>query len=156
MKWVLLFAALAVGDTRPATVHALLQLRSYTRADAEQAVAPAQTQNDARYEKLRGLTRISGKAPLHFFFAGDKVALVYASADFLTNLSAATIKRELGREGTRLASRAGKTSVQHVYPEMGFAYSETGGVCDFAEVFPPTTLADYQKRIYQAPGPFIK
>lgn len=56
----------------------------------------------------------------------------------------------------RLRSRAGKTSNQYVYPERGFAYSETGDTLDFVEVFAPMSLDAYRDKIYEDPGAFTK
>ena len=65
------------------------------------------------------------------------------------------MKKAAGGDGTRLRSRAAAW-IEYVYPESGFAYSETGGALDFVEVFAPMSLAAYRETIYEDPGAFTK
>src|SRR5262249_3340043 len=95
--------------------------------------------------------------PGHFYLRGDRIELLYIGNDeFLRTLTPAAIRQELGGDGTLLRSRAGKTSNQHVHPEKGFAWSETGGALDFVEVFRPMSLKDYREQIYEEVGKFTK
>ena len=146
---------------KPADVKSLQALRALRRGDilAQLQLAPGDVKNDVSYQKVKGVARLHNGAvyPAHFYVRGDELAVVYiGDHDFLSALSPAAIKKELGGDGTRLRSRAGKTSNQYVYPESGFAYSETGGALDFVEVFAPMSLDAYRETIYEDPGPFTK
>ena len=146
---------------KPADVKSLLALRALRRSDllAQLQLAPGDVKHDVSYQKLKGVARLHNGAvyPAHFYVRGDELAVVYiGDHDFLSALSPAAIKNELGGDGTRLRSRAGKTSNQYVYPESGFAYSETGGALDFVELFAPMSLDAYREHIYEDPGAFTK
>jgi hypothetical protein len=142
-------------------VKSLLSLRSLHRSElmTQLSLQPDDVREDVAYQKLHGVARLNNATvyPAHFYVRGDDVEVVYiGNADFLHALTPAAIKKELGGEGTRLRSRAGKTANQYVYPEAGFAYSETGGALDFVEIFRPTTLDAYRASIYEDPGAFTK
>lgn len=146
---------------KPADVKSLLALRALGRSDllSQLQLAPGDVKNDVSYQKMKGVARAHNGAvyPAHFYLRGDELAVVYiGDRDFLSALTPAAIRKELGGDGTRLRSRAGKTSNQYVYPESGFAYSETGGALDFVEVFAPRSLDAYRETIYEDPGAFTK
>lgn len=146
---------------KPADVKSLLALRALHRSDllSQLQLAPGDVRNDVSYQKLQGLSRLHNAAvyPAHFYLRGEQLEVVYiGNAEFLSALSPAAIRKELGGDGTRLRSRAGKTANQHVYPESGFAFSESGGALDFVEIFRPTSLDGYRASIYEDPGAFIK
>ncbi len=146
---------------RPADVKSLLALRAHHRRDlvTELQLAPADVREDVAYQKLSGVARLYNGAvyPAHFYVRGDELEIVYiGNADFLRALSPAAIRKELGGDGVRLRSRAGKTANQYVYPEAGFAYSETNGALDFVEIFRPMSIDAYRASIYEDPGAFTK
>ncbi len=145
----------------PTTVASLLGLRDLTREQvlSLMQVAPDAVVNDVAYEKVTGVSRVTKGSvfPGHFFLRGAEVAMVYVGdPSFLDSLTPAGIEQELGGKGTILRSRIGKTSNQHVYPDRGFAFAETDDVVEMVEVFSPMSLEDYQARIYNDPGPFIR
>lgn len=116
-----------------------------------------QIDHDLRYEKLTGVNRLHNpeKNPAHFYFRDTLLEMIYLGGDALHDVSAADLQQGLDGAGTLLRSRAGKRANLHVYPEQGVAFSEEGGELDFIEIFPPTTLSQYQERIYKEPGAFI-
>lgn len=140
-------AAFGLRDLRRDQLLALLQ------------VAPTAVVDHVAYEKLTDVSRVSNPAVFgaHVFLRGDEVVMIYSSsAAYLAKLSPASIQQELGGSGTRLRSRAGKTSNQHVFPEQGVAYSESDDQLEFIEIFPPMSLDAYRASIYSDPGPFIR
>ena len=146
---------------RPADVKSLLALRAHHRRDLMTALelAPGDVREDVAYQKLAGVARLHNAAvyPAHFYVRGDDVEVVYiGNPDFLRALTPAAIHKELGGDGVRLRSRAGKTANQYVYPEAGFAYSETHGALDFVEIFRPMSIDAYRATIYEDPGEFTK
>lgn len=148
-------------EDRPADVKSLLALRALHRGDilAQLQLAPGDVREDVAYQKLHGVARLHNAAvyPAHFYVRGDELEVAYiGNADFLRALTPATVRKELGGDGTRLRSRAGKTANQYVYPDAGFAYSETNGALDFVEIFRPMSLDAYRATIYEDPGAFTK
>lgn len=150
----------------PRDVKALLALRELSRRQIidRLALTPRDVEGDVSYQKLKSVERL-GRAkgartpafPGYFYLRGESLTLVYIGDDaFLSSLTPEAIRKELGGEGTRLASRAGKRANQFVYPKEGFAYSETAGALDFVEIFPPMTLQAYHDTIYEEVGPFIR
>lgn len=121
-------------------------------------IQPAQIRPDLRYQGLTGVTEIynPGVSPARFFFREGKLALVYLSdGGTLSALDPSSLKAKLGGEGATLRSRAGKTSMMHVYPEQGVAVS-MGKKVEFVELFSPRSLDEYRHSIYVEVGPFIK
>src|SRR5947209_7881490 len=97
---------------RPADVKSLQALRTLRRGQilAQLQLAPGVVTNDVSYQKVKGVARLHNGAvyPAHFYMRGDELAVVYiGDHDFLSALSPAAIKKELGGDGTRLRSRAG-------------------------------------------------
>ncbi len=151
----------SVNLGKPTDVKSLLALREPNRRELLSLLQlqPGDVREEVSYEKLSGVGRANNAAlhPGHFYLRGDRIELVYVgNAAFLSGLKPAAIQKELGGDGTRLRSRVGKTSNQYVYPEKGFAYSETDGALDFVEIFAPMSLEQYRQRIYEDVGPFTK
>jgi hypothetical protein len=133
-----------------------LELRALTRGELLSRAPDATIEENVRYEKLRPVTRIRVPAlwPGYFFFDGDHQVMLYAGEPEGEDPDA--LAARLGGDGHELRSRAGKRAVLHVWPEQGVAFSEEHGGVDFIEVFAPTTLEDYQARIYDEPGEFFR
>jgi hypothetical protein len=111
-----------------------------------------------RYERLRPVRRLHNAAvhPGHFYFDGNHQVMQYVGAAGLEGVDPAELERRLGGPGEILHSRAGKSSVMHVYADRGVAFSSDGHEVELLELFPPTTFEDYRRRIYEDPGAFIK
>ena len=111
-----------------------------------------------RYERLRPVRRLHNPAvhPGHFYFDGDQQVMQYVGAAALADVDPDELERRLGGPGELLRSRAGKSSVMHVYADRGVAFSSDGHEVELLELFPPTTFEDYRTRIYEDPGAFIK
>jgi hypothetical protein len=113
---------------------------------------------DSNYGQLDGLTELYEPAahPGRFHFADGRQVLLYigSTADELADLKPDQVMGSLGGPGLELASRAGKSHTQHVYPEKGLAFSEGDDQVDFVEVFPPTSADAYLSDLYIDPGPF--
>ena len=111
-----------------------------------------------RYERLRPVRRLHNPAvhPGHFYFDGDQQVMQYVGAAALADVDPDELERRLGGPGELLRSRAGKSSVMHVYADRGVAFSSDGHEVELLELFPPTTFEDYRTRIYADPGAFIK
>jgi hypothetical protein len=133
-----------------------LALRGLSRAELLERAPDASVEEDVRYEKLRPVARVRATAvwPGYLYFDGDRQVMVYAGDPEGADPDA--LAAQLGPGGHELRSRAGKRAVQRVWPEQGVAFSEEDGAVDFLEVFEPTTLAEYQARIYEDPGEFIR
>jgi hypothetical protein len=139
-----------------ATVDELLSLRELTRSRLE--TEPGVTVDPhVAYGSLTGVDRLHavGLSPAHFYFAGDDLELVYVPRAAVSQAPAAAWLERVG-PGPQLRSRTGKRSVLEVRPELGFAFAHDEGAVELAEVFPPTTLDDYEQRIYEDPGPFVR
>ncbi len=146
---------------KPADVESLLALRGLGRRElmALLHLAPGDVRADGAYQRLQHVALLHNGAiyPGHFYVRGDRLEVAYVGdASFLSGLTAAAIRRELGGAGARLRSRAGKAANQYVYADRGFAYSETDGAVDFVEIFPPMSLEQYRAKIYEEPGVFTK
>ena len=133
-----------------------LELRGLSRAELLERAPGAAVEEDVRYERLRPVARVRATElwPGYFYFDGDRQVMLYAGEPEGADPDA--LAARLGSGGHELRSRAGKRAVLHVWPERGVAFSEEGGGVDFLEVFEPTTLEDYEARIYADPGPFIR
>jgi hypothetical protein len=96
-----------------------------------------------KYGRLRGLTRITSGG-LHHFFEGDEPVVVSLPRAAVGGSSPNGFFEDLGA--------AQELPARHVWPDRGLALSLDGeGLIAFAEVFPPTSLDDYRKRLYEAP-----
>lgn len=108
-----------------------------------------------RYQGLRDLEAFSSSEGTRVLMRGDDVVLVYVGRTALAgDIDHDALAAALGSEGHRLRSRQGKTASMHVVAERGVAWSERGGEVGFVELFPPTTLADYERDIYVDPPAF--
>ena len=87
--------------------------------------------------------------PGFFYFDGDRQAMLYAGEPE----GADPDGRRGARSGGHDCAPAGKRAVLRVWPQRGVAFSKEGGGVDFIEVFEPTTLEDYEARIYEEAGP---
>lgn len=119
-------------------------------------------EKDANYGSLRGLTVLNPpEVPGLIFTDGDKVEVIYLRG-FPTAMAAdvesAIRSNGSAGEAAELRSRSGKRSAVLVYPGAGVAYStnRTTSTVDFIEIFAPTTLEQYEARIYDGPGKFTK
>lgn len=108
------------------------------------------------YGQLGDLTFIHAPQvfPGVLYVHNDRVELVYVGKKALTDLSPSRLADELGGEGVRLRSRAGRTAGLWVHAQRGIAYSAQGEHLDFVEVFRPRTTEQYEAQIYREPGPF--
>jgi hypothetical protein len=133
-----------------------LALRGLTRGELLAQVPDARVEEDVRYEGLRPVARVRAPElwPGFFYFDGERQAMLYAGDP--EGVAPEELAGELGPDGHELRSRAGKRAVLRVWPEQGVAFSEENGAVDFLEVFAPTTLEDYQARIYEDPGTFTR
>jgi hypothetical protein len=132
------------------------ELRGLSRGALLARAPDASVDEDVRYEKLRPVARVRAPSvwPGYFYFDGDRQVMLYAGDP--SEADPGELAGRLGPGGHELRSRAGKRAVLHVWPEQGVAFSEEGGGVDFLEVFEPTTLEDYEARIYEDPGEFIR
>jgi len=113
---------------------------------------------EGRYEGLQGVRRLHNADvhPGHFYFDGERQVMLYVGRRALAGEDPAEWERALGGPGEELPSRAGKSSVMHVYPDRGVAFSSDGHAVELLEIFAPTTFDDYRARIYEDPGAFVK
>lgn len=98
--------------------------------------------------------------PARFYFRdakpdGKPVAIVIDADDLRAPVGPKELRTELGAPRDMLASRAGKDFTHYVYPERGIAYSANADSVAYLEIFPPTTLAQYEQELYLDPGPFV-
>ena len=134
----------------------LLALRAMTRSQMEHepdvTVAP-----DVSYGSLHGVDRLHapGASSAHFYFEGDELKLVYVPRTAVGGTPADDWLAHVG-PGPQLRSRTGKRAVLEVRPDVGFAFAHSDDAVELAEVFPPTTLEEYERRIYEDPGSFIR
>ncbi|MBS3940884.1 MAG: hypothetical protein KG028_07980 [Actinobacteria bacterium] len=84
------------------------------------------------------------------------VDLVYLGRGALADVTRSQITAEVGDDGVRLRSRAGKQANLVVHAEQGVAYSAEGDTLHFLEVFRPRSQAAYEAEIYADPGAFIR
>jgi hypothetical protein len=133
-----------------------LELRGLTRSELLARAPGATVEEGVRYEKLRPVARVRAPElwPGFFYFDGDRQVMLYAGEPDGADPDA--LAAALGPGEHELRSRAGKRAVLRVWPQRGVGFSEQDGAVDFLEVFEPTTLEDYEARIYDDPGPFIR
>jgi hypothetical protein len=135
-----------------------LALRALSRSEVaarfglgEDAVVP-----DVAYENLRPVDRLSTPAG-HFFFQGDRQAMLYVPRSMLEGTDPAALERGLGGPpAAQLPSRTGADSELRVWPDRGVAFATDGRAVEVLEVFPPTTLERYRDEIWNDPGEFIR
>lgn len=139
----------------------LLELRDLPKEEIRRryGIQPEHVEEEAEYGKLEDLTLLHNplEHPARFFFEQDKFAILYLAK--APDLNAAQLLKELGGEGEKLRSRAGKQYIHHVFPEQGVAFStQTANPTEvrILEIFPPQSLAAYKKRFYSDPGTFKK
>jgi hypothetical protein len=113
---------------------------------------------EGRYEGMQGVRRLHNAEvhPGHFYFDGDRQVMLYVGPAALEGEDPRALERALGGPGERLPSRAGKSSVMHVYADRGIAFSSDGHAVELLEIFAPTTFEDYRARIHEDPGTFVK
>jgi hypothetical protein len=139
-----------------------LALRNTTQAEALAQLGPApdEATTDDHYGSMHGLTALSApviQAGTIYFRDGQFVLFYIEDLDEeLAQLTPKFLQRYLGGEGEKLRSRAGKRSWQHVYPERGVAFSACDDEVEFLEIFPPTTLEEYRRTLYQEPPQFVR
>ena len=139
-----------------------MALRDLTQEEVVAALdlTPDRMNVGDHYGSLRGLTALSNPAvqPGTVYFLDNRFALFYIEdlADELSQLTPKSLQRHLGGEGEKLRSRAGKRCMQHVYPERGVAFSACDDEVNFLEIFPPTTLDEYRRTLYQEPPRFVR
>lgn len=133
-----------------------LALRGLSRADVLERAPGATVEDDVRYERLRPVARVRAPElwPGHFYFDGERQVMLHAGEP--EDADPDGLAAALGPGEHELRSRAGKRAVLRVWPQRGVAFSEEDGAVDFLEIFEPTTLEDYEGRIYEDPGPFIR
>lgn len=145
---------------REFNIDPLLELQSLDkkRALARFEASEKDLRKKQKYEGLSGLDELENEAtsPVTIYFKGDAFALGYIEGPSLAEGSKRDLIEALGEPEERLPSRGGKGSTICVYPAKGLAFSATGQMLEFLEVFPPTTLAKYKKDIYRKPPDFIK
>jgi hypothetical protein len=134
----------------------LLALRRLSRATLE-AAPDATVDAGVSYGRLRPVDRIHAEsvAPAHFYFDNAELKLVYVPRSAVGAAPADEWLQRLG-PGPQLASRTGKRAVLEVRPDIGFAFAHDQDAVELAEVFPPMTLDDYEREIYEPPEPFIR
>lgn len=92
-----------------------------------------------------------------FFQDRSRPVLFYVGGDErFEGMGQETVQAELGEPEAKLACRAGKEYAQWVYPATGVAVAVSRDRLAFLEVFPPTTLEEYRRTLYQEPGPFVR
>lgn len=134
-------------------LESLLKFRNYTFSSLKKEfdIQESDIITEVEYLKLKDLTVIDkeGILPGSFYFSGENLTMIYIEdPNILSTLSVEEILETCG-EGEVLRSRAGKTSIMHVYPEQGFALSTSGKSLDFMEVFPPTSIENYKRKVYK-------
>jgi hypothetical protein len=120
---------------------------------------PADVRRNLRYEKLEGLDVVDrpDASPARIFLRDGRVELVYLpEGPALAGLTAGGLQQELGPPEAWLASRVGKAFSQCVNATQGVAYATDGDELAFVELFRPRSLAEYERDIYQDPGPFVR
>ena len=110
-----------------------------------------------RYEGIQDVTDLynPGVLPAHVYVRDGRAQMVYIpSGAAIEGLTTDELEAELGGEGTRLRSRAGKKFNHYVHPDKGVAYSSDTRHVRFIEVFPPCSLESYKEDIYREPPTF--
>jgi hypothetical protein len=133
--------------------------KSLSEVQQSLSISEAQIERNANYMKLTNLMELHNPDvhPGYFYFRNGKFALLYVGGgEELEQLDPKALQNRFGGEGVELRSRAGKHFNHHVYPEVGLAFSTDGEVVSILEVFPPTSLAEYQSSIYQEPPVYYK
>lgn len=138
----------------------LLALRDLSRAEVRERFSIGDDGVDpgVAYERITGVDRLhQGSAfPGHFYFRGDELAMLYIPRTALGDTDLGALQEELGEPAAMLRSRTGEDSSILVYPERGVAFATDGEQVEIVEIFPPTTLEDYQSGIHKDPGEFIR
>lgn len=113
---------------------------------------------DSGYEGLDDLVELVNLDvfPGSIFLADGAVRLVYVPRSGVEGMSLEQIERQVTGEPARLRSRAGKKATMRVWPEEGVAVSADAQGVHFVELFPPTTLEEYEREIYEEPPRFIR
>lgn len=113
---------------------------------------------NARYGGLKKLTELynEDKHPGRFYFAGDKLALLYVNKP--EAFTREMLLEYAGEPALTLRSRAGKQYHHSIYPEKGLAFSsrQKHSEVKLLEIFPPMSIEDYEDRLYVDPGNFEK
>lgn len=139
------------------TVDQILELPGAPLAEAVAItqVDASERQTVTRYQGLHDLEAFSSSDGARILLRGDDVVLVYLGrASLAGGIDHAALAAAFDSEGHELRSRQGKTATMHVVAERGAAWSENDGVVGFVELFPPTSLAQYEREIYVEPRPF--
>lgn len=135
----------------------LLALRELTLDEVEDqlGIAADKVESGLRYEGMSDLTLAHDAAahPGYFYFRDGQPVMVYVED---TDLDAESLRAELGEPEATLRSRAGKGYAHRVFPGRGIAYSSKGNDVAFVEVFPPVSLEQYEREVYEDPGEFTR
>lgn len=131
---------------------------SYNQFVTMYKVHDREIQNNVSYEKLDSVTRVSLPGGQYFHFKEDKLLLIYISGEeavksvwneFKNATSSASPEK-------KVRSRAGKTSNQLIYASQGVTASTDKNEVHFIEIYPPCSVEDYLKHIYEEPQRFIR
>ncbi len=122
--------------------------------------ASAVVDPDTSYGRSDHLTELYDPAssPARIFFRDrSRSLLVYiGGSSSLGDLTHADVEAELGVPDTVLACRSGKEYAQWVFPGRGVAVATSATDVAFVEIFPPMTLDEYVRTLYDEPGPFVR
>jgi hypothetical protein len=140
-------------------VDQLLALPGASLADATEltGASPERRERITGYQGLRDLDVIEAPSGERIHIRGDDVVLVYVGPSAVpVGLTSESLSEAVGSDGELLSSRQGKRASLHVVADRGVAWSEEDGEIGFIELFPPTTLATYRRRIFQEPPTFAQ
>ena len=134
-------------------IEALLEFRKLSLEKLKQnyKVSDSDIANEASYQKLKGLTQAHkpAKLPGVFYYLDNTVAMIYIGENEVPDFSVSEIFKDYGK-GEAFKSRAGKSSLMHVYPKDGFAISVShDDKIEFMEIFPSMSVEDYRNNIYK-------
>jgi hypothetical protein len=140
----------------------LQQLLSLPGADLDTVTSltdasAGQRESITGYQGLRDLDVIEAPGGERIHVRGDDVELIYLGPSAIpAALTSDSLSEALDSEGDVLRSRQGKRASLHVVADRGVAWSEEDGEIGFIELFPPTTLDIYRRRIFQNPPTFAQ
>jgi hypothetical protein len=120
--------------------------------------AEAQILQNAAYERLKGLTRVSAPASdpaIYYLHHGSVALIVIEDLKVMSLLQEDELLHILGAPSAaqEMASQIGKQATHFAYPEDGIAFSVMDGQAVLVELFAPISMAAYLDSIYQKPGP---
>ena len=130
---------------------------TYDQFLAKKDVAVAQIRENLSYEKITGAVRIELGNSVFFFFREGKLKVIYTSDEVVANkIWKEFLETNSNKPEEVVRSRAGKTSNQLIFANLGITVSLAGEDVDFIEIYPPCTLQDYLKHFYRDVPPFIR